>query len=241
MTTALVDGDLIAYINAASAEGDSKEIAIIRADRMLNDILQSVGAESYRIFISGGKNFRYEINPNYKANRTQPDPIYRQDCIDFLVREHNAEVTDGYEADDALGCAQTDDTIICSLDKDLRMISGKHYTWPIVRGGKIVRDADLFEVKYLDGIRTFYRQMLIGDSSDNIMGVAGIGDVKAKKLIHDDMVLEEDMGLTVALLYKDEYGEDYNNVFNKNADCLWIWRDLGVTYTVREEMQSENT
>ena len=230
---ALIDGDLISYINAASAEGDPEQIALLRVDRHIRDILEYTKCSEYNIFISGGDNFRKEINPEYKAHRTQPKPIHLEVCNRFLVDEWNAIVTDGYEADDALGCAQNKDTIICSLDKDLLMIEGKHYSWPIVRKGKIIRDHSIVDVSYLDGIKHFYKQMLIGDTADNIVGVKGIGKVGAAKII-DPLDTEERMFNLVKQLYFDEIVEEQGESrFNMNANCLWIWRSLGINFSIR--------
>ena len=67
-------------------------------------------------------------------------------------------------------------------------------------------------------MRHFYKQMLIGDKADNIIGVAGIGKVKAGRLI-DDLYLEEKMFNLVVGLY-----EGNEERFIMNAQCLWIWR-----------------
>lgn len=226
---ALVDGDLIAFINAASAENDPPEIALLRADRHMRQILDHVHCSSYKVFLSGGPNFRYEVNPNYKANRTSPSPIHRKLCHQFLIDEWKAEETDGYEADDALGCFQRDDTIICSLDKDLLMIPGKHYSWPITRQGKVLRDHKIQEVTYEQGIRSFYEQALIGDVADNIFGVSGLGPVKAKRAL-EECQTEKEMFDEVRRLYN----MDDNRLFS-NLDCLWIWRQLGITWSIRSE------
>lgn len=247
--TALIDGDLIAYINAASAENDEARIALLRADRQMRDILDYVNADKYKLYLSGGTNFRYGINPQYKANRVGPEPIHRKATHNFLIREWNAIETDGYEADDALGCEQNDETVICSLDKDLLMIPGRHYSWPIMRKGKIVRDHTFHDVSYIAGLQHFYKQMLIGDTADNIIGVAGIGKVKAHNTIIN-LLQEDKMYNKVLDLYQqeavgqqsledisdDEYQrltfEGYNR-FIMNADCLWIWRSLGINFTIR--------
>jgi 5'-3' exonuclease len=242
---ALIDGDLVAFINASSAIGDPLWVATSRADRFIRDILQATGCNEYEIYLSGGKNFRYEINPEYKAHRKKEDePEHRDATEAFLIKEWGAIRTDGYEADDALGCAQTDDTIICSIDKDLRMVGGKHYSWTIIRKGKIVREPRIDEVSDLNGLRHFYKQMLIGDSSDNLFGVEGVGGKTADKLI-DPLTEEADMRANVLLLYTYGYGkktveepkEGAAERFKMNADCLWIWRQLGETFSVREEIR----
>lgn len=242
---ALIDGDLISYINAASAEGDPDQIALLRADRQIRDILEYTKCSEYKIFLSGGSNFRKEINPEYKAHRTQEKPIHLEVCNKFLMDEWSATVTDGYEADDALGCEQNENTIICSLDKDLLMIEGKHYSWPIVRKGKIIRDHSIVDVTYEEGIKHFYKQMLIGDTADNIVGVKGIGKVGASKII-DSLENEKEMYNVVCNLYTKSSISTINNNdldtlpnkegfkrFLMNADCLWIWRSLGINFSIR--------
>lgn len=233
-------GDLIAYRCAASCEKREKgelvsldpiEIAIARADKLIREILHDTGAEEYKVFLSGSNNFRYEINPMYKANRVAEDPVHREDLKNFLIQEWKATVTDGYEADDALGINQTNNTIVCSLDKDLLMIPGQHYSWQIegtsVNGKKWVREARFTNVSELDGLRTFYKQMLIGDNSDNVIGVRGVGEVKAAKLI-DPLNTEEGMFAVVHQLYSNQ------DRFTMNADCLWIQREEGIKYSDRK-------
>lgn len=228
---ALIDGDLIAYINAAASENDPVEIACMRVTQMMHSILDTTNADTFRVFLSGADNFRYDINPEYKANRKDtPDPRWRAACKEFLVTEWDAEVTEGYEADDALGIHQDKlgetnkwhegiyKTIICSIDKDLDMIPGLHYSWPIVRKGVTVREGIIYEVSEIEGLKSFYRSLLVGDRSDNIVGVAGIGKVKAAKLI-DHLQTEEEMYTVVCRLYNDP------DRLDMNIDCLWIQRE----------------
>lgn len=216
---ALIDADLVAFINSASAEGEDEWIALSRVDTHMQSILDTTGAKTYRAFLSGSNNFRRNVNPEYKANRKDvPQPRHRNACKQHLVTQWNAEVTDGYEADDALGINQTKDTIICSIDKDLDMIPGRHYSWPILRGGKVVREGKIYEVSEIEGLRSFYRSILVGDRTDNIFGVKGIGPVKAAQQI-DPLLTEEDMFNKVAELY----GEDMDRL-TMNAKCLYILR-----------------
>jgi len=83
-------------------------VALLRAEDLMRRIIQDVGADEYRLFIGGEDNFRYQIDPNYKANRKDvPRPEYLQDVRAFLCTEWNAEIVNGIEADDALGIVQT--------------------------------------------------------------------------------------------------------------------------------------
>lgn len=202
----------MAYRVAATCDTDEEgalEIALLRCDKLMQDICYATDSDNYRAFLTGRNNFRKRINPEYKANRKDTiPPRYLQQCRDFLIQNWNAEVTEGCEADDALGMAQNNDTIICTLDKDLDMIPGLHYNW--------VR-SEIYEVNEVDALRNFYKQLLIGDRSDNIFGVAGIGKVKAARLI-DPLEYEEDMYKVVRDLYNDD------DRLCLNSECLWIWR-----------------
>lgn len=240
---ALIDGDIVVYSNAASAEDDPVEVAYMRIDQMMHSILDTTGADTFRVFLSGSNNFRHEIYPEYKANRKDMiDPRWRKACKEYLVREWDAEVTDGYEADDALGIVQCqnllaqqarpNDTIIATVDKDLDMIPGMHYSWPIIRKGAVVREGKIYEVSEVEGIRSFYRSLLVGDRTDNIFGVDGIGKVKAAKMI-DNLETEEEMFERVAELYQGDMDR-----LLVNGKCLWIMREENKQWDFPLESQS---
>lgn len=113
------------------------------------------------------------------------------------------------------------------------MIPGRHYSWPIMRKGKMVRDHMFHDVSELEGIRHFYSQMLIGDTADNIIGIDKIGKVKGPKIIAP-FTEEKDMYDIVLGYYLQQDGHGGFDRFTMNADCLWIWRSLGISYTLRD-------
>ncbi|UOF80620.1 exodeoxyribonuclease [Caudoviricetes sp.] len=223
--TGLIDGDIVCYRAAASAENEPVEISILRTDLMMMDILQL--EENHITFLTGSQtaypitdkvNFRKLINPEYKANRKQPKPKHLDACRKYLIDEYKAIVTEGYEADDAMGFNQTEESVIYTIDKDLLMIPGHHFNFV---------KKEYYEVSELDGLKMFYKQMLIGDSSDNVFGVDKIGKVKAAKLI-DHLETEKEMKDVVVSLYSDP------ERYLMNADCLWIWRKEGERYSNRK-------
>lgn len=220
---ALIDADLVAFRCSASAEEEDVEISILRADKLMRDIIEAVKAPSYRAFLTGSDNFRKQICPEYKANRKdKPPPKWLQHTREFLVTEWKAEVQDGIEADDALGISQDKElstTTICSLDKDLLQIPGKHYRWQIGTS-KWTKEAQHLEVSYMDGLRSFYTSCLVGDKSDNIRGVEGIGPVKAEKALRDSLD-EQSMFDICRSLYSDD------SRFLRNLKLLWIMREEG--------------
>ena len=227
---ALIDGDIVAYRCAASVKEDEPvELVINRIDNLMQQILDDTEATEFEFYIKGEQNFRYKLNPDYKANRTQPKPFHLESAYQYVRDCWNAIPSGIYESDDMLGIQQRSDSIICSIDKDLLMIPGMH--WNFVKLEKQ-------RVSYMDGIRKFWMQMMIGDTSDNIHGIAGIGPKKAEKLIGwlDD---EQEM---CDLVY-----EKYNDPqrFVMNANCLWILqREEGVwanqhNLTLTKECQQE--
>lgn len=223
---ALVDMDLVCFRCAASAEQDDVGIAIYRLNELFDQILEKTGSTEYQAFLTGSRNFRKTIYPEYKAHRKAPKPVHLDACRDYAMQSLNAELApDGLEADDALGINQTDNTIICSLDKDLLQIPGRHFSWEI--SGKGWTRPDTFvEQTELEGLRLFYEQCLKGDTSDNIKGIEKIGDKKAKTLL-SSCLSELDM-LSVV---RDLYGND--DEFLMNAGCLWILREENSYYKDR--------
>lgn len=216
MAIALIDADIVAYRCAAVTENESESIALHQVEELMSRILSDTLATEYKAFLTGEGNFRRTINPQYKANRKdKPKPKHLKICQDFLQSEWQAEWCEGYEADDALGVNASSKTIICSIDKDLLMIPGLHYNFV----KQIFTDVD-----DMSGIKHFWKQMLIGDSTDNIKGIDKVGPVKAAKLI-DYQEEPIEMFKTVYDMYNDKQR------FLMNADCLWIWRNQGETWT----------
>lgn len=184
-----------------------------------------MGADSFTLYLTGQENFRYQLYPEYKANRLdQPRPRHLRYLRDYLL-SLGAVLSDGCEADDLLGIAQTEaeegSTIIVSLDKDLLMIPGEHYSWEI--GGKSstgkawVKEAVRQKVDHVQALRWFYTQVLTGDTADNIKGAAGIGKVKAARIL-DGLTTNEEMLEAVRGYFScDEELE-------MTGGCLWIWR-----------------
>jgi 5'-3' exonuclease len=199
---------------------------------MLNRIFETIDAKAYKIYLSGGDNFRYKIDSEYKANRKDKvDPKWRQECKEWLISKWNATVTDGIEADDALGIEQCKHlnsetkTVICSIDKDLLMIPGNHYNF---------LHEKIISVTPHEGLLSFYRSALIGDRSDNIFGIRGIGKVGAAKHL-DHLTTEDEMFQTVNDLYNDPLR------LVKNLNLLWIMQQENETWGVRNEAKLSKT
>jgi len=224
---AVIDGDIVAYRCAASANEEPEEIAILRVENLMNEILHATKADQYRCFLSPSKNFRYTVYPEYKANRRETvDPVHRQACKQYLIDNWNAEIFEGYEADDALAWTQEqtpydgngfdlkEGSVICSIDKDLKQVSGLHYNF-------VKQEYD--QITITKGLHNFYAQVLTGDTSDNLIGIRGIGPVKASRYL-EGCYEEQEMFDTVYDLYQDKHQ------LAVNLMCMWLCREKGVTW-----------
>lgn len=219
---ALIDADLVAFRSAASANDEPLEVATLRCDKLMRQLIDEVKADNYMCFLTGASNFRKEVNPEYKATRTQEPPRWLQECKEFLITEWNAKLKEYHEADDLLGIWQTEDSIIVSLDKDLKMIPGEHYSWEISTA-KWTKAAEHTTTTKFGGLYNFYVQMLVGDTTDNVIGISGIGPVKAKRNL-EGCETEQDLFDTVYAMYDDP------ERFLVNGICLWICQQEGITW-----------
>jgi len=220
--TALIDADIMLYRAAWKHEGDDVENAYESVDSMFEHIFYVTKCVQYIGFLTGRGNFRKDIAVTkvYKGNRKDTIMPEHFDAIrDYIIEAWDCHVVDGIEADDALGVCQSnmDKTIICSIDKDLLQIEGLHYNW------------NKGEVKYVnqhEADRLIYKQTLMGDSTDNIVGIPKVGDKRAEKILSNtfdengDVLSYPDQCLRAYLdYYKDEdlakekHDETYNLVY----------------------------
>ena len=228
---ALIDGDIVCYRSAASAEKDDQEIALIRASRTLQDIISVCDASEVKLFLSGTANFRRDIYPDYKANRLKlVKPKHLNAVKEFLILQWGAEVTDGYEADDALGMGAGVQTVICSIDKDLRQIPGGHYNF--VTG---VFD----QISAIEGWRNFYYQLVLGDRGDNVPGFDGKMRVKWPNFLCpikaslDGCKTAFEMYQVVKEVYKND------EILLRNGRLIYLWRKLNDLWQPPELNSSE--
>ena len=245
---ALIDGDILTYsCGFASDKREKQEDGTIlvthepleynlhSVKQLINRIMVATKADSKQIYLTGKDNYRDKlatIRP-YKGNRDKSHkPYWYKEIKEYLVKTYGAIEVDGREADDAIGCEQwlniygghtSDNTVICSLDKDFNMIPGWHYNW---------RKDIVYDVQLKEANKFFYTQLLTGDATDNIVGCAGIGPKKAEKLLagYDGTHLGV-MYDIVARAYQRTYPEgNHLTIMKENAILLWIQREEGKTW-----------
>ncbi|MBL8682655.1 MAG: DNA polymerase I [Myxococcales bacterium] len=146
------------------------------------------------------ESFRNELYKDYKANRPEPPAdlipqVYR--CRE-VVEAWAIPVLqrDGFEADDLIAAGVREAkkhglvTVICSADKDLmQLVDDDVLQWDAMRNVVYGRN----EVKEKWGVapeRVADLLALMGDTSDNVPGVAGVGEKTAAKLVTEHKDLE---------------------------------------------------
>ncbi len=206
---------------------------------IINPILEEVQADDYVFYLTDNKtkNFRYEVAKTkpYKGTRSQHRPVHYDMLRDYIVEHYAATIAPHIEADDAIGIdSQKEESIIVSIDKDLDMLPGVHYNFNKKKFYTTVDPGELFLTKdrkkiFGGGLKWFYAQLLLGDTSDNIPGINGYGPVgtyDALKDVHDEISL-----LTkVYAIYKERAVQKR---LLEVVDLLWIRR-------IEDEMKSES-
>lgn len=192
MTTLLIDGDILAFQAASSAEVPTKwddDLWTLHAyestghDHIrskLKKIMKLTEADEFKLYLTGTENFRKDVLPTYKANRKDVrKPMILKPLKDWMVSEYKAVLREPFEADDLMGIRGTDgnDTIIVSEDKDLKTIPGLFFNPAHPEEGVI-------KISESDADVMFFSQVLTGDTVDNYKGCPKIGPVKAQQIIH---------------------------------------------------------
>lgn len=169
----------------------------------------------YKGYVSGSGNFRYKVATilPYKGNRPTERPHHLDDCKQFLVDTYGVEVTSYMEADDAIGLASKEDTITVSIDKDLNCIPGYHYNPDTKK---------FYEISTLEAFANFFSQLCTGDTSDNILGLYGVGPKSAMvKQIKNCSSMEE-MKEIVTFEYNRRFGNYGPTFLTETAKLIWI-------------------
>ncbi len=165
---------------------------------MINKIIAEENPEYMVVAFDIGKNFRKEKFDFYKEGRHEtPDELKMQMPIarDILKAMGIAYVEMApYEADDIIGTiskiAEADPeyyTLIVSSDKDLlQLISFETEVKLLKQTGYIRYNEETFKNDWgIDPIKIIDLKALMGDASDNIPGVKGIGEKTALKLLQE--------------------------------------------------------
>lgn len=182
-----VDGDIVAYRTAAVCEEHFEGAADSIIASTLKEIATETGISDMRIYLSGDTNFRYDVAKTkpYKGNRaTMVKPRFLNHCKDYMVEKYNAIRVHGYEADDGIASDMTiNNAIHCGIDKDILQVAGDHYNYVKKEWQHVTEE---------EAVITLYRQILMGDTSDNIPGLPRVGAKTAEGIIEDHETAYDD-------------------------------------------------
>ncbi|MBP5234164.1 MAG: DNA polymerase I [Planctomycetes bacterium] len=176
--------------------------AVFQFVRMLNSLRREFRPE-YLIAVfdpASGPTLRRALYPEYKANRKPTPPELREQIplIQEIVEKYDIEtcVADGYEADDVIGtlAAQAEaagmNVVVVSGDKDLaQLLTPKVTLFDPVKNARVT----VLDYEAKNGFPPTRLPDLFGlwgDASDNIPGVAGIGEKIGRELIQKYGTLE---------------------------------------------------
>lgn len=210
-TLYLIDGHALAYRTyfALTAAGTDTSRWVTKAGEptagtygftaVLFNILEEKKPDYLAVSFDVGATFRDTLFPDYKGTRAKmPDDLATQlGRINEVVAAFNIPIltAEGFEADDVLGtvarqaAAQRVEVIIATGDRDLLQLCDKHIR--ISLAGQKLSEAALYgpdEVKARYGVtprQYIDYKALVGDKSDNIPGVEGVGEKTAATLLQE--------------------------------------------------------
>jgi DNA polymerase-1 len=170
--------------------------AVLAFFRSLFAIFKTYQPQQFVIALDAKEqSFRMQIYPEYKANRQKaPADLHEQTAIIEQILQQLGVPTircTGFEADDVIAslCSHLDDAeqnyCIISADKDLMQLINSRVT--MLRPGKdgfvLYDEAKVYEEKGVHPHQILDYLAILGDSSDNIPGITGIGEKGAIKLL----------------------------------------------------------
>lgn len=199
----------------------------------------------------GAKTFRSELYDSYKANRGEPpeDLIPQFELIKEVVEESfsipNVGVV-GYEADDVIGTlakrySKDMEVLVLTGDHDSLQLVDDQVKVAIMKKGmgnyKVYCPLVLEEEKGITPTQFIDVKAIMGDPSDNVPGVKGIGEVGALKLIKQYQsiqgVLENLEGLSASIRKKLEASMD---MLHLSKDLVTIRCDVPINHCMEESL-----
>jgi len=217
------------------------ENALHNVREIIKSILEDIGVEEHTLYLTGRSNFRDEIATiqKYKGNRDgMTKPHWYNEIREYMIQDLGAIVINGQEADDAMSIEQyqapDQSTCIATIDKDLDNTPGWHYNFD---------SQSLYMISDPDATYNFYKQILMGDRTDNIRGIPGIGKKKAEGILsglttedgyaqevyecYVDLVLNESGDLSIELdeLNPDIIDDKAWNQMRETGQLLWMRRE----------------
>ncbi|MCR8643741.1 DNA polymerase I [Paenibacillus sp. N1-5-1-14] len=207
----IIDGNSIAYraffaLPLLSNSSGLHTNALFGFTTMMLKLIEEEKPTHFLVAFDAGKaTFRHKEYTEYKGGRqkTPPElseqfPVLKQLITAFGIEQFEL---DGFEADDIIGTltriadAEGKQVLVVSGDKDMLQLASDHVTVAITRKG--ITEVDRFgpaEIQDKYGLtpnQIIDLKGLMGDTSDNIPGIPGVGEKTALKFLHEYGTVEE--------------------------------------------------
>ena len=206
--------------------------------QMLLKIIAEEKPSHIMVAFDKGKTFRHESYDDYKGGRNET-PKELKEQIPYAKKVTRAmgitvEEIENYEADDIIGTYSKkidEEVLVVSSDRDLLQLISPNVRMKLLKMKDYVYydDKSFYEDYGIKPIEIIDLKALMGDSSDNIKGVAGIGEKTALKLIKEYHTIDN--------LYKnidDLKGKVKENLLNdkesayKSLELATIYLDVPI-------------
>ena len=248
---------------------------------MMHKIIDEEKPEYIMVAFDIGKTFRHEKYDYYKGKRDEtPDDLKKQFPVAKKILNAMGikyfELA-GYEADDIIGTFakkvdENDDFIatIISSDKDLLQLISDDVEVKLLKPKDYIRmnKQVFFDTYGLEPIKMIDLKSLMGDASDNIPGVKGIGEKTAIKLlqeyhsldgvyenidnikgaVHDKLANDKEnayMSYDIATIYREvPVDTDFNNIKytgEETEELINIYNDLDFHSFLRKSPKKQET
>jgi len=202
----LIDGSPLLYINGNRPDYKAS------IDAFMQEFAEHCGTSRYIGFIDGSKSFRTTISPTYKATRVKTNLLELYPFIhrvrDYLITKYKFVEVYNLEGDDAIAIMnkrlngaryytrhdksrvyKTEfNTVIITIDKDLLQLPGLHINIKTRVAHHVTENSSVIKItetkKFIaTSYKLLYAQCMLGDTADNIKGLAGYGPVKSYNLL----------------------------------------------------------
>lgn len=227
MTTALIDTDIVVHRVGWATQEEDETTCIQTARQNIRHILRETQAHDFKCYLSKGYTFRHLIASNiYKGNRTKERPVHYDLIREFIEDEFEGIMVEGIEADDQISIDARqlnkyapeefgEKVIVCSIDKDLNQIPGRHYNF--------VKE-EFYKVFPQDAEMNLWYQVLAGDTVDNIPGLPRVGIITAKKLL-GECLTAPDIVNTTKKIYKQKMGYRWEETMMETGRLVYLLRE----------------
>ncbi len=205
--------------------------------KMLTNIITKNSPKYMAVAFDAGKHtFRHNIYADYKGTRKpMPDELRSQlPIVKDLLKQMNITVIEipEIEADDIIGSLSKKydiDKVLISGDRDLlQLITPNCRVWLTQKGLTDIADLDekgLMEKYGIKPYQVIEMKSIMGDTSDNIPGVKGIGEKTASKLISEYANLDNIYANIDAISGKTK------TLLQEQKDMAYISRELATIKT----------